>query len=154
MACQRRETSYESGRAAEARIRGMKYLLDTNTIVRYLDGRAPKMRVKISATPPSDLAVSATTTAELRYGAAKSVNPAKSIAVQDQLLSLVGVIPFGLLAAEAYGTIRAALEKLGTPIGANDLLIGATALAHGLTLVTHNTREFTRIAGLMVADWE
>ena len=57
-------------------------------------------------------------------------------------------------AAQAYGPIRAALEKAGTPIGANDLLIAATAVAHGLTLVTHNTREFSRVVGLAIEDWE
>jgi tRNA(fMet)-specific endonuclease VapC len=132
----------------------MRYLLDTNTIIRYLNGRAPNVRVHIAATPVSDLAVSTIVIAELRYGAAKSVNPAKTIAVQDQLLSLIGSIAFDVPAAQAYGTIRATLEKLGTPIGANDLLIGATALAHGLTLVTHNTHEFGCITGLSIEDWE
>jgi len=132
----------------------MKYLLDTNTIVRYLNGRAPNLRVKIPTTPASELAVSAIVVAELRYGAAKSTNPTKALSVQNQFLSLVGFVPFDLQAAEIYGTIRAALEKLGTPIGANDLLIGATALAHGLILVTHNVREFGRIAGLAIEDWE
>jgi tRNA(fMet)-specific endonuclease VapC len=61
---------------------------------------------------------------------------------------------FDRQAAESYGQIRADLEKKGTPIGANDLLIGATALASGLILVTHNTREFNRISGLQIEDWE
>ncbi len=132
----------------------MKYLLDTNTIIRYLNGRAPNVRIRIAATPVSDLAVSTIVVAELRYGAAKSANPAKALAVQNQFLSLISSIAFDETAAEAYDTIRAALEKLGTPIGANDLLIGATALAHGLILVTHNTHEFGRIAGLPIEDWE
>jgi|SRR5690242_2383968 len=132
----------------------MKYLLDTNTIVRYLNGRAPNVRVKMRATPTGELAVSAVVVAELRYGAAKSVNPSKALAVQDQFLSLIGFVPFDQPAADAYGTIRALLEKQGTPIGANDLLIGATALAHQLILVTHNTREFGRIPGLSIEDWE
>jgi len=92
--------------------------------------------------------------AKLRYGSAKSSNPAKALAVQDQFLTLVGFVPFDRLAAEAYGNIRATLERQGTPIGANDLLIGATALTHNMILVTHNTREFGRIAGLIIEDWE
>ena len=132
----------------------MRYLLDTNTIVRYLNGRAPNVRTKIRAIPPTDLAVSAIVVAELRYGAAKSTHPAKATSVQDQFLSLIGFIPFDRPAAEAYGTIRATLEQKGIPIGANDLLIGATALAHQLIVVTHNTREFSRIAGLAPEDWE
>lgn len=132
----------------------MKYLLDTNTIIRYLNGRAPNVRTKVKATPATDLATSAVVIAELRYGSAKSANPVRALAVQDQFLGLIGFVPFDRLAAEAYGTLRATLERQGTPIGANDLLIGATALAHNLILVTHNTREFGRIAGLTIEDWE
>ena len=69
-------------------------------------------------------------------------------------MALIGFVPFDRLAAEAYGNIRATLERQGTPIGANDLLIGATALAHNLILVTHDTREFGRIADLIIEDWE
>lgn len=132
----------------------MKYLLDTNTIVRYLNGRAPNVRVRLASTPLSDLGVSAVVVAELRYGAAKSADPVKTSAIQDQFLTLLGFVPFDRPAAEAYGTIRATLERQGTPIGANDLLIASTALSHGLILVTHNMREFSRIAGLTVEDWE
>lgn len=132
----------------------MKYLLDTNTIIRHLNGRAPNVQTKVRATPSTDLATSAVVIAELRYGSAKSLNPAKALAAQDLFLNFIGFVPFDRLAAEAYGTIRATLERQGTPIGANDLLIAATALAHNLILVTHNTREFGRIAGLTIEDWE
>lgn len=132
----------------------MKYLLDANTIIRFLNGRAPNVRIHIAATPTPDLATSTIVIAELRYGAAKSANPAKALAVQDQFLGLVSTVAFDDAAAQVYGPVRAALERQGTPIGANDLLIGASALAHGLILVTHNTREFSRIAGLSIQDWE
>jgi len=66
----------------------------------------------------------------------------------------VASVPFDRAAAEAYGTIRATLEQQGTPIGANDVLIAATALSRGMILVTHNTREFGRIAALLLEDWE
>ena len=124
----------------------MKYLLDINTIIRYLNGRPPNIRTKIRTVAPADLATSNVVIAELRYGAARSVIPAKATAVQDQFLSLIGIVPVDSQCAEAYGTIRAALERQGTLIGANHLLIGATALDHQLILVTHNTREFIRIA--------
>ena|SRR5258708_3013728 len=130
----------------------MTYLLDTNTIVRYLNGRAPNVQVRLSAVPLAELAVSAIVVAELRYGAAKSLNPAKAVAAQDQLLSLIDTIPFDQ--ADAYGQIRATLEQQGRPIGANDLLIAATALSRHMTLVTHNTSEFSRVAGLLLDDWE
>lgn len=132
----------------------MKYLIDTNTIIRFLNGRAPNVRAKMSSVSPTDLAVSTIVVAKLRYGAAKSVKPAKPIAVQDQLLALVNIISFDGQAAERYGTIRVALERLGTPVGANDLLIAATAMANRLTLVTHNTGEFGRVVGLAIEDWE
>lgn len=61
---------------------------------------------------------------------------------------------FHSLAAEMYGRIRTDLEKAGQPIGPNDLLIAAIALAHNLTLVTHNTRECCRVDNLQIADWE
>src|SRR5258707_14729976 len=98
----------------------MAYLLDTNTIVRYLNGRAPNVRVRLSMVPLAELGVSAIVVAELRYGAAKSLNPAKVLAAQDQLLSLIDTIPFDQAAADAYGPIRATLEQQGRPIGAND----------------------------------
>ena len=63
-------------------------------------------------------------------------------------------LPFDGRAADAYGSIRADLEREGRPIGPNDLLIAATALAHSLTLVTHNTSEFNRVPGLSLVDWE
>jgi tRNA(fMet)-specific endonuclease VapC len=132
----------------------MKYLLDTNTIVRYLNGHAPNVRIKINALTPTDLVTSAIVVAELRFGAAKSTNPTTTLLVQNQFLDLISSLPFDHQCAEIYGQIRAVLEKNGTPIGANDLLIGATALAHNLIVVTHNTREFTRIPALQVEDWE
>ena len=132
----------------------MIYLLDTNTIVRFLNGRAPNVRTKINATPVADLALSAIVMAELRYGAAKSQQPAKVLQAQDALFAAIGFIPFDRQAAEIYGQLRAALERQGTPIGANDLLIAATALSQSCILVTHNLREFSRIPGLVLEDWE
>ena len=63
-------------------------------------------------------------------------------------------MPFGDEASVAYGSIRAALEQAGTPIGPNDLLIAAIALAYDLTLVTHDTGEFSRVPGLRIEDWQ
>lgn len=132
----------------------MRYLLDTNTVVRYLNGRSANVRAKVDVTPSADLAVSAITVAELRYGAAKSRNPQPTRTSQDEVLDLISIVPFNKACAEIYGTIRAGLERQGTPIGGNDMLIGATALAYSLILVTHNTREFARIPGLTLEDWE
>jgi tRNA(fMet)-specific endonuclease VapC len=71
----------------------------------------------------------------------------------EQLLAALLVLPFDEPADEHYADIRAALERAGTPIGSNDLLIAAHARSRGLTLVTHNLREFERVPGLKVVDW-
>jgi tRNA(fMet)-specific endonuclease VapC len=84
----------------------------------------------------------------------RSNNPVKSLQIQQEFLQQFVSMPFDDAAAMVYGTIRANLAKAGTPIGPNDLQIAAIALANELTLVTHNTREFSRIQGLKLEDWE
>jgi tRNA(fMet)-specific endonuclease VapC len=101
-----------------------------------------------------DIATAAVVVAELRYGAAKSIDPHKTISAQDQFLNLITILDFERKAAEMYGQIRAELARKGTPIGPNDLFIAATAKANGLILVTHNIREFGRVVGLQYEDWE
>lgn len=132
----------------------MKYLLDTNTCIRYLNGRAPRLRERFLAAAPQDIAVCTIVKAEMFYGAAKSRNPALSLAKQHAFFDRFTCLAFDDAAAAAYGPLRAALEKQGTPIGSYDMLIAAIALAHDLVLVTHNTGEFSRIAGLRLEDWE
>jgi tRNA(fMet)-specific endonuclease VapC len=132
----------------------MKYLLDTNVCIRYINGRAPLLRLKLAQVPPSEILISSVTKAELFYGSAKSQNPLLSRQKQDEFLSLFKSVTFDDLAADVYGNIRGLLEKQGTPISHQDLQIAATALYHGLILITHNTREFSRIPGLILEDWE
>ncbi len=92
--------------------------------------------------------------AELIFGAVKSDSPEKTQMEQREFLKPLMSLPFDDNAAEQYGVIRAKLESKGTPIGPNDLLIASIALAHNLILVTHNIREFSRIDGLKIEDWE
>ena len=132
----------------------MRYSLDTNTCIRYINGRSPGVRAKLPTIPTHEVIVCSVVRAELFYGAAKSQVPALSRQKQDQFLHPYATLPFGDLAADTYGQIRALLERAGTPIGPLDLQIAAIALAHGLTLVTHNTREFGRVPGLNLEDWE
>lgn len=132
----------------------MKYLLDTNTCVRYLNGRAPKVRVRLQAEAPADIAVCSIVKAELFYGAVRSQNPQRTLARQQFFLKQFVSLPFDDLAAEHYGQIRAHLATAGTPIGPNDLMIAAIARARGLILVTHNTGEFGRVSSLALDDWE
>jgi tRNA(fMet)-specific endonuclease VapC len=132
----------------------MTYLLDTNTCIRYLNGRSENTRQQLEATQPQDIVLCSVVKAELFYGAMKSAKPEENLAKQHRFVSRFVSFPFDDSAAEAYSRIRARLEKLGTPIGPNDLLIAAIAMANDVTLVTHNTREFGRVESLKLEDWE
>jgi tRNA(fMet)-specific endonuclease VapC len=130
------------------------YLLDTNTCIRYINGRSPSIRTKLASIPLIEVGVSIITKAELFYGSAKSQYPEISRRRQQEFLVTVQDVLFDEECAKVYGTIRARLELKGTPIGGNDLLIASTAIAKSLILVTHNTREFSRIDEIRLEDWE
>jgi len=132
----------------------MTYLLDTNTCIKYLNGKSEKVRGNLEARSPQDIVLCSVVKAELFYGAMKSANPAKNLAKQQNFVSRFVSLPFDDSAAEVYGRIRTDLEKAGKPIGPNDLLIAAIAVAHDSTLVTNNTREFSRVTDLKFEDWE
>jgi len=91
--------------------------------------------------------------AELFYGAYKSMKREQNLAKIRQFIRQFKVVGFNNAAVEAYGEIRAELERKGNVIGANDFFIAATAKAHNAILVTNNTREFSRIPGLTIEDW-
>jgi tRNA(fMet)-specific endonuclease VapC len=112
------------------------------------------VRQHLHALRPDDIAVCAPVKAELFYGAARSADPPRTLAALQAFFSPYVSLPFDDAAAEAYGRIRADLATRGTLIGPNDLLIAAIAVTSGLTLVTHNTGEFSRVAGLPLEDWE
>ena len=131
----------------------MRYILDTNVLVDYLNGRFPAVLRRIRESSPEDLATSSVVAAELRYGAEKSRNPTKNHARLDILLREMTCLDFDLRAAAAYGALRATLERHGRPIGANDMLIAAQAIGAGLVLVTDNVREFAHVKGLRVENW-
>ena len=132
----------------------MKYLLDTNVCIVYLKGRNLNLKLRLDAVPIEEIAVCSVVKAELCYGAMKSANPERNFALQQAFLNRFVSLPFDDLAATTFGTVRAQLEIRGMPIGAYDLQIAAIALANNLTLVTHNTREFERVDGLQLEDWE
>ena len=131
----------------------MRYLLDTNTCIIYLKGRNLNLKQRLEAVPISEVAACSIVKAELCFGAMKSANPERNFALQQAFLKQFVSLPFDDLAATTFGVMRSQLETKGTPIGAYDLQIAA-ALANNLTLVTHNTREFERVEGLQVEDWE
>ncbi len=132
----------------------MKYLLDTNPCVVYLAARSEDLCRRVDAAGHDAIAVCSIVCAELFFGAAKSIDPATTLRRQEEFLKRFSSLPFDDSAARIYGPIRAYLERAGTKIGANDLLIASIALAHRLILVSHNVGEFSRVPGLVVDDWE
>lgn len=132
----------------------MRYLLDTNVCVRYLNGRSLAVRERLRATNVAEIAVCSVVKAELFYGAMRSNNSQVTLARQQQFLNLFVSLPFDDATALIYGQIRAQLAALGTLIGSNDLQIASIALVNNLILVTHNTNEFSRVNKLIIEDWE
>jgi len=131
----------------------MKYLLDTNVWVDYLNQRFPSVTARIVESDPADLALGSIVLSELRYGADKSANPQRNHARIDLLASEVPRLDFDDAAAIAFGQLRTRLESQGKPIGPYDMLIAGQALARDLILVTDNVGEFARIPGLLIENW-
>lgn len=131
----------------------MRYLLDTNVCVDFLNGRYPKVARRLLRLRPDEVAVSSIAVAELRYGAEKSARSEENHAQLDLLLEELSPLDFDLESGAAYGALRAALEVRGRPIGPNDMLIAAQALAHGLVLVSADSAELERIEGLRLENW-
>ena len=131
----------------------MRYLLDTNVCVDYLNGRYPSVTERLQRARPSDVATSAIVAAELRYGAEKSAHRRQNQARLDHFLAEVTVIDFDAGASELYGRLRFSLERDGTIIGPNDMLIAAHAVSLRTTLVTDNVKEFSRVRGLRLENW-
>ena len=132
----------------------MKYLLDTNVCIRYLNGQSIAIRDKIRSLNPDDIVLCSVVKSELYFGACKSNRPEKTLSKLEPFLAFFKSLPFDDLAARVYGKVRSELEKDGTPIGPYDLQIASIALANNLILVTHNVREFSRVSGLVIEDWE
>lgn len=128
-------------------------LLDTCMCIFLIRARDPAIRECFFRFEVGELAISAVTESELRHGAEKSRDPAKNHRQLDVFLLSLPVLPYGGDCARHYGSIRRHLESKGKPIGSMDLLIAAHARAAGLVVVTHNTREFERVPGLVVEDW-
>lgn len=131
----------------------MNVLLDTDICIEILRGKDSPLLRKIQKLNPTDLRISALVAAELWVGVSKSQSPATTGGKVELFLSRFATLPFTPETAKRYGTLRASLEKAGKTIGPIDLLIAATALEHGLTLITRNEREFGRIPGLAVEVW-
>ncbi|MDQ6958707.1 MAG: type II toxin-antitoxin system VapC family toxin [Mariprofundaceae bacterium] len=128
------------------------YILDTNTLIYYFKGMG-NVANKLLQYPPRDIAIPSIVLYELEVGLAKSTEPEKRRQQLETLTGLIAILPLGAKEAQSAGIIRAVLEKAGTPIGPMDTLIAGTALANQGTLVTHNTKEFSRVDELRIIDW-
>jgi tRNA(fMet)-specific endonuclease VapC len=131
----------------------LRWLLDTNICIYIAKQRPPGVARRFARLPFGSTGMSSITYGELRFGAEKSQQRAAAIDAVEQFASLVPPIPLDAAVGRAYGELRAQLQRAGTPIGNNDLWIAAHALSLGVTLVSHNTREFERVPKLDLQNW-
>lgn len=132
----------------------VNYLLDTNICIRFLTGRSDSILQHLKALNPGQIRLCSIVRSELAYGAWKSSRPLENFSKQMAFCNRFISLPFDDRAAEECGRIRAELSSTGNVIGPWDLQIAAIALVNAVTLVTHNTREFSRVIGLSLEDWE
>ena len=131
----------------------MKYFLDTNTIIYAIKGTYPSMMNHFKNVPMESIVIPNIVVAEIEFGAQKSSNYQKTIEKYSEFIDHFDKISFSENASKIYGKIRSDLEKSGTPIGPNDLIIASIVLSENGILVTHNTNEFSRIENLKIEDW-
>ncbi len=131
----------------------MRYMLDTD-IASYISKTShPAIDRRLATLPHGDLCISAITRCEMLYGVEVSPRKAKDRERVEKFLAYVDVLDLPVAAAEDYAVIRGTLKRQGRIIGPNDLLIAAHAMHLGLTLVTNNLREFSRVPGLKIENW-
>ena len=128
------------------------YVLDTNILIYYFKGQG-NVKSKLLSTSPKDIAIPSVVIYELELGILKSNSPKKRKKQLKDMLSVVEVLPFAEKEAQITASIRAELEKKGTPIGNYDYIIAGTAVANNGIIVTNNTKEFNRIKGLKLENW-
>jgi len=131
----------------------IRYMLDTNMIAYARNRRPACVLEQLIKHEPSEISISSITMAGLEYGVFNSSKPQQNRTALLMFLSGISILPFDADASLAYGAIRHYLKTKGILIGGNDLLIAAHARALGLTLVTHNTKEFSRVPDLLLEDW-
>ena len=130
----------------------MRYLLDANAVIAMLNDPHGRVAQHARRERPADVGVSAIIIHELYSGAYCSARAAQNVTRVDVLR--FSVLPFEKEDARSAGQVRAHLRAKGTPIGPYDVLIAGQAIARKLTLITHNRREFIRVPGLVIEDWE
>ena len=128
------------------------FILDTNTLIYFFKGLG-SVADNLLAVSPKDIGIPAVVLYELEYGIARSTSPKKRTKQLEELCALIEVLAFGNEEARTSATLRAALEKKGTPIGPYDVMIAGTVLSKQGILVTNNTKEFRRVPKLKIIDW-
>jgi len=129
-----------------------RFLLDTNILSDLVRNPQGRVAVRIAEVGEDRVCTSIIVAAELRFGAAKKGSERLTHQV-ERILSVIDIQPFDAPADDAYAQLRTRLEADGAPIGGNDMLIAAHALAADCAVVTDNEREFSWIAGLKVENW-
>ncbi|MCX7098030.1 MAG: type II toxin-antitoxin system VapC family toxin [Methylococcales bacterium] len=128
------------------------YALDTNTVIYFFKGMG-NVASYLFSLPPHEIALPSVVLYEFHVGIAKSNSPEKRRSQLAELLTVVRVLPFTEHEAAITAQLRETLEKAGTPIGPLDMMIAGITLANQAALVTHNTKEFSRIENLRLEDW-
>lgn len=131
----------------------MKFVLDTNICIYIIKKKPEQVIKKLSKIDPSIIAISAATWSELIYGAEKSANRDRNLEALHDFIIPFEILPWTSKEAEIAGEIRAALAKLGSPIGPFDIQIAAHAISLDLILVSNNEKEFKRVKGLKLENW-
>ena len=132
----------------------MKILLDTDICIYAINRKRPEILSRVRDYRIGEVGISSITYAELRFGVENSARVEENLDRLERFLLPLEVVPFDAEAGRHYGRIRSELKRLGCPIGSNDLLIAAHAFALDTTLVTNNVREFSRIDGLWMEQWD
>jgi len=130
----------------------LKYLLDTNIVIYTMKNRPQRVKRRFQE-HHGRMAISAVTLGELVFGAEHSQQVERNLADIESFVARLDVLPFNNTAAYHFGQIRAALYRIGRPIGPYDMMIAGHARANGLILITNNTNEFERVPGLLIDDW-
>ncbi len=128
-------------------------VLDTNICIYIIKNKPRSVREKFKEFDVGELALSSVTVSELYYGAYKSRHVEKNLIALEHFLRPFQIAEYDSLAAARYGKVRAEFEKSGKVIGGLDMMIAAHALSLDMPLVTNNTKEFERVAGLRLENW-
>lgn len=131
----------------------MNYFLDTNICIYFLKGIYPNIKLEIEQTPPDNIKIASIVKAELLFGAENSIHKKKNLELINKFLLPFEIVPFDDRATNVYSKIHFELNKIGKPIGPNDLILAATTLANKGTLVSSNAKEFLHVKNLKVINW-